>query len=125
MINSKIGSALVVMLLVFCTPLVLEGGDTSSYDAGTHSSASTGGSTANIMMSSSADVQGFVVCIANDGSVITLDSIDLDGTAGDAEGAEFVVVSIHWGEEYRVQPTDRQAVLDTLREAIERAARGG
>ncbi|MGE4603025.1 MAG: hypothetical protein AAEJ65_08985, partial [Planctomycetota bacterium] len=96
MINSKIGSALVVMLLVCCTPLVLAGGgDTSSFDAGTHSSPSTGGSTANIMMDSSADVQGFVVCIAHDGSVITLDSIDLDGTSGDAAGAEFVVANTY------------------------------
>jgi len=37
--------------------------------------------------------------------------IQADVAAAVADGAEFVVVSLHWGEEYRVQPTDRQAVL--------------
>ncbi len=37
--------------------------------------------------------------------------VEADAAAAVADGAEFVVVSLHWGEEYRVQPTDRQAVL--------------
>ncbi|NRA75347.1 MAG: hypothetical protein HRU16_05340, partial [Planctomycetes bacterium] len=94
MINSKIGSAFVVMLLVCCASLVLAGGgDTSSYTAGNHSSPSTGGSTAAIMMDSSADCQGYVICITHDGSVVTLDSIGITGTAASAAGAEFVVAN--------------------------------
>lgn len=43
-----------------------------------------------------------------------VDSLDPDKVIADAEaavadGAEFVVVSIHWGIEYQSQPTDRQA----------------
>ena len=37
--------------------------------------------------------------------------VQADVAAAVADGAEFVVVSLHWGEEYRAQPTDRQAVL--------------
>ena len=37
--------------------------------------------------------------------------VEADVAAAVADGAEFVVVSLHWGEEYRVQPTDRQAML--------------
>ena len=37
--------------------------------------------------------------------------IQADAAAAVADGAEFVVVSLHWGEEFRVQPTDRQAML--------------
>ena len=37
--------------------------------------------------------------------------VEADVAAAVVDGAEFVVVSLHWGEEYRVQPTDRQAVL--------------
>ena len=39
------------------------------------------------------------------------DLVLADAAAAVAEGAEFVVVSIHWGEEYRIQPTDRQGLV--------------
>lgn len=38
-------------------------------------------------------------------------SVIADAAAARAEGAEFVVVSIHWGEEYRSEPTDRQRTV--------------
>jgi poly-gamma-glutamate synthesis protein (capsule biosynthesis protein) len=37
--------------------------------------------------------------------------VEADAAAASAAGAEFVVVSLHWGEEYTSQPTGRQAVM--------------
>jgi len=39
---------------------------------------------------------------------LDLDRVVADARAARDEGAEFVVVSVHWGEEYRSEPTDRQ-----------------
>lgn len=39
---------------------------------------------------------------------LNVDRVLEEATAARRSGAEFVVVSIHWGEEYRTDPTDRQ-----------------
>ncbi len=39
---------------------------------------------------------------------LDVDRVVADARAARAAGAEFVVVSVHWGEEYRADPTDRQ-----------------
>ncbi|MEC8999144.1 MAG: CapA family protein [Actinomycetota bacterium] len=39
---------------------------------------------------------------------LDVDRVVAEARAARAAGAEFVVVSVHWGEEYRAEPTDRQ-----------------
>jgi len=39
---------------------------------------------------------------------LDVDRVIADAAAARSAGAEFVVVSVHWGEEYRSDPTDRQ-----------------
>ena len=39
---------------------------------------------------------------------LDVDRVIADAAAARSEGADFVVVSVHWGEEYRADPTDRQ-----------------
>lgn len=98
MFNIKMGSGLVVLLLVCCTTLVLAGsgtGDTSSYTANSQSVASTGGASISITMDSSADCQGYVICLSHDNTVVTLDSITTGGTAADAAGAEFAIANTY------------------------------
>jgi hypothetical protein len=81
-------------LFVLCTTMVLGGaGDSSSYTAVSQSVPSTGGAAIQIMMDSSAACEGYVICISHDGSVVTLDSIDLNGTAAETAGAEFQVTN--------------------------------
>ncbi|MEM7260569.1 MAG: hypothetical protein AAF488_01170 [Planctomycetota bacterium] len=47
-----------------------------------------------LMSNSSGPVQGFVIALVHDGSLLELSSIDLDGTVTDAAGAEFFATDI-------------------------------
>jgi hypothetical protein len=84
-------SGLVALVLVCCTTMVLAGTDTASYTAESQSVASTGGASIRILMDSSNDCQGYVISMSHDGAVVTLDTIDIAGTAADTAGAEFMV----------------------------------
>ena len=61
-------------------------------------SESTGCAAARILLNNqSGPVQGFVTAVGHDDNVINLTDINIDGTATDAAGAEFVVSSIETG----------------------------
>ncbi len=42
---------------------------------------------------------------------LNVDRVIAEATLARSEGAKFVVVSVHWGEEYRSDPTERQQVV--------------
>jgi len=64
---------------------------TDSMSMGATSVSSDGGGTVTVSGSSSGDVQGFVISVSHDPTIITLDSIDIAGTDAANAGAEFVV----------------------------------
>ena len=83
------------VLFVLCTTLAFAGGGTSAYTAESQSGPSTGGSTVRVLMDSSDNCEGYVICMSHDGSVVTLNSVDISGTAAETAGAEFVVANAY------------------------------
>ncbi len=86
---------IVMCMTVISGSLVFGNGDPSSFTAESTSVASTGGGTARIMMDSPLDVQGFVVSMSHDPTMITLTGIDISGTDTETANAEFVVPTVY------------------------------
>ena len=94
MFNSRLSSGLVALVLVCSTTIALAGGG-NAYHVNSASFPSTSGGSIAITMDSSDDCQGYVICLSHDNTVVTLNSISINGNAADTAGAEFVVPSVN------------------------------
>ena len=56
---------------------------------------SSGNGSARILMENAGDTQGFVLSVGHSAADLSLDSIDLTGTATESAGAEFVVTDVY------------------------------
>ena len=66
-------------------------GTGNTVGVGNTSVDSTGGGSVTVTGSADGDVQGYVLSVSHDAAVITLNSIDIQGTDAEIAGAEFVV----------------------------------